>query len=54
VKAQQLNADRLLAGSGRFGQNGYLLYAYYMGEAAKLENSEKVSPCCQFIFAKFA
>ena len=42
VKAQQLNAYRLLAGFWKDSvQNGYLLYAYYMGEAAKLENSEK-------------
>jgi tetratricopeptide (TPR) repeat protein len=42
VKAQQLNADRQLA---RFWKDsvtdGFLLYAYYTGEAAKLENSEK-------------
>jgi tetratricopeptide (TPR) repeat protein len=42
VAAQQLNADRQL---GRFWKDsvadGYLLYAYYTGEAAKLENTEK-------------
>lgn len=42
VTAQQLNADRQLA---RFWKDsvtdGFLLYAYYTGEAAKLENSEK-------------
>jgi tetratricopeptide (TPR) repeat protein len=42
VAAQQLSADRQLA---RFWKdsvaNGFLLYAYYTGEAAKLENSEK-------------
>src|SRR6202012_4874730 len=42
VKAQQINADRRLA---RFWEDsvsdGFLLYAYYTGEAAKLENSEK-------------
>jgi tetratricopeptide (TPR) repeat protein len=42
VKTQQLNADRQLA---RFWKDsvtdGYLLYAYYTGAAAKLENSEK-------------
>ncbi|HET6254550.1 MAG TPA: tetratricopeptide repeat protein [Puia sp.] len=42
VAAQQLSADRQLA---RFWKDsvadGYLLYAYYTGEAAKLENREK-------------
>jgi tetratricopeptide (TPR) repeat protein len=42
VAAQQLNADRQLA---RFWKDsvadGFLLYAYYTGEAAKLENTEK-------------
>src|SRR5579863_6142011 len=42
VAAQQLNADRQLA---RFWKDsvtdGFLLYAYYTGEGAKLENSEK-------------
>jgi tetratricopeptide (TPR) repeat protein len=42
VAAQQLSADRQL---GRFWKDsvadGYLLYAYYTGEAAKLENTEK-------------
>jgi len=42
VKAQQLNADRLLADFWRdSAQNGFLLYAYYTGEASKLENREK-------------
>jgi tetratricopeptide (TPR) repeat protein len=42
VKAQQLNADRLLANFWKDSvQSGFLLYAYYTGEAAKLENSEK-------------
>src|SRR5579871_6895664 len=42
VQVQQANADRQLA---RFWKDsvadGYLLYAYYTGEAGKLENSEK-------------
>jgi thioredoxin-like negative regulator of GroEL len=42
VVAQQISADRQLA---RFWKDsvadGFLLYAYYTGEAAKLENSEK-------------
>src|ERR1700744_3535419 len=42
VKAQQLNADRLLANFWKDSvRSGFLLYAYYTGEAAKLENSEK-------------
>jgi tetratricopeptide (TPR) repeat protein len=42
VKAQQLNVDRLLADFWKDSvQSGFLLYAYYTGEAAKLENSEK-------------
>jgi len=42
VKVQQLNADRLLAEFWKDSvQSGFLLYAYYTGEAAKLENSEK-------------
>jgi tetratricopeptide (TPR) repeat protein len=42
VKAQQLNADRLLADFWKDSvQSGFLLYAYYTEEAAKLENSEK-------------
>jgi tetratricopeptide (TPR) repeat protein len=42
VKAQQLNTDRLLADFWKDSvQSGFLLYAYYTGEAAKLENSEK-------------
>jgi tetratricopeptide (TPR) repeat protein len=42
VKEQQINADRQLAAFWRDSvQDGYVLYAYYTGEAAKLENSEK-------------
>jgi len=42
VKMQQLNADRELAAFWRDSvQDGLVLYAYYAGEAAKLENSEK-------------
>jgi len=42
VKEQQINADRQLAAFWRDSvQDGYVLYAYYIGEAAKLENSEK-------------
>jgi len=42
VKAQQINADRQLAAFWKDSvQDGYLLYAHYSGEAAKLENSEK-------------
>jgi tetratricopeptide (TPR) repeat protein len=42
VKAQQINADRQLAAFWKDSvQDGYLLYAYYSGETAKLENSEK-------------
>jgi tetratricopeptide (TPR) repeat protein len=42
VKTQQLNADRELAAFWRDSvQDGFILYAYYTGEAAKLENSEK-------------
>jgi tetratricopeptide (TPR) repeat protein len=42
VKAQQLNAYRLLADFWKDSvQNGFLLYAYYTGAAAKLENREK-------------
>ena len=42
VKAQQLNAYHLLADFWKDSvQNGFLLYAYYTGEAAKLENREK-------------
>jgi tetratricopeptide (TPR) repeat protein len=42
VKAQQLYADRQLAGFWKDSvTDGFLLYAYYTGEAAKLENSEK-------------
>ena len=42
VKAQQINAYRQLAGFWKDSvQNGFLPYAYYTGEAAKLENSEK-------------
>ncbi len=42
VKAQQLNADRRLAQFWKDSvTDGFLLYAYYTGEAAKLENTEK-------------
>jgi len=42
VKEQQIKADRQLAAFWRDSvQDGYVLYAYYTGEAAKLENSEK-------------
>jgi tetratricopeptide (TPR) repeat protein len=42
VKTQQLNADRQLASFWKDSVNdGFLLYAYYNGEAAKLENTEK-------------
>jgi tetratricopeptide (TPR) repeat protein len=42
VRSQQLNANRQLAGFWRDSVgDGFLLYAYYTGEAAKLENSEK-------------
>src|SRR5580698_5743380 len=42
VKAQQLYADRQLAQFWKDSvTDGFLLYAYYTGEAAKLENSEK-------------
>jgi tetratricopeptide (TPR) repeat protein len=42
VKVQQLNADRQLAHFWKDSvTDGFLLYAYYIGEAAKLENTEK-------------
>jgi tetratricopeptide (TPR) repeat protein len=42
VNAQQIKADRQLAVFWKDSvQDGYLLYAHYSGEAAKLENSEK-------------
>ncbi len=42
VQAQQLNADRQLAAFWKDSvSDGFLLYAYYTGEAAKLEKSEK-------------
>jgi tetratricopeptide (TPR) repeat protein len=42
VKIQQLTADRQLAAFWRDSvQNGFLPFAYYTGEAAKLENTEK-------------
>jgi len=42
VQAQQLHAYRQLAGFWKDSvQEGFLLYAYYSGEAAKLEKSEK-------------
>jgi len=41
IKTQQLNAYRQLAGFWKDSvRDGILLYAYYSGEAAKLENSE--------------
>lgn len=42
VKNQQIEADRQLAVFWKdSAQNGFLAFAYYSGEAAKLENSEK-------------
>ena len=42
VRVQQLNATRQLANFWKDSvQDGFLLYAYYTGEAAKLENSQK-------------
>jgi hypothetical protein len=42
VKTQQLNASRQLAAFWRDSvQEGFLPFAYYTGQAAKLENSEK-------------
>jgi len=42
VKMQQINADRQLANFWKDSvADGFLLYAHYTGEAAKLENSEK-------------
>ena len=42
VQSQQLNVDRQLAEFWKDSvSDGFLLYAYYMGEAAKLEKSEK-------------
>ena len=42
VKNQQIQADHQLAAFWKDSvQNGFLAYAYYTGEAAKLENSEK-------------
>jgi tetratricopeptide (TPR) repeat protein len=42
VRAQQLSADRQLANFWKDSvADGFLLYAYYTGEAAKLENTEK-------------
>jgi tetratricopeptide (TPR) repeat protein len=42
VKNQQIEADRQLAAFWKDSvQNGFLPYAYYTAEAAKLENSEK-------------
>ena len=42
VKDQQIKADRQLADFWKDSvENGFLPYAYYTGEAAKLENSEK-------------
>ncbi len=42
VKDQQIEADRELASFWKDSvENGFLAYAYYTGEASKLENSEK-------------
>jgi tetratricopeptide (TPR) repeat protein len=42
VRDQQIAADRQLASFWKDSvENGFLAYAYYNGEAAKLENSEK-------------
>src|ERR1700761_8518344 len=42
VQAQQLKVDQQLAGFWKDSvSDGYILYAYYTGEAAKLEKSEK-------------
>lgn len=42
IKEQQIEADRQLAVFWKDSvENGFLPYAYYSGEAAKLENSEK-------------
>jgi tetratricopeptide (TPR) repeat protein len=42
VRDQQIAADRQLAAFWKDSvENGFLAYAYYTGEAAKLENSEK-------------
>ena len=42
IKDQQLEADHQLATFWKDSvENGFLAYAYYTGEAAKLENSEK-------------
>jgi tetratricopeptide (TPR) repeat protein len=42
VKVQQISADRQLANFWKDSvADGFLLYAHYTGEAAKLENSEK-------------
>jgi tetratricopeptide (TPR) repeat protein len=42
VKNQQIAADRQLASFWKdSAENGFLAYAYYTAEAAKLENSEK-------------
>ena len=42
VQSQQLNVDRRLADFWKDSVNdGFILYAYYTGEAAKLEKSEK-------------
>jgi tetratricopeptide (TPR) repeat protein len=42
IKNQQIDADRALAVFWKDSvQNGFLPYAYYTSEAAKLENSEK-------------
>jgi tetratricopeptide (TPR) repeat protein len=42
IKNQQISADRQLAEFWKdSAENGFLAYAYYTSEAAKLENSEK-------------
>jgi tetratricopeptide (TPR) repeat protein len=42
IQVQQIEADRQLATFWRDSvENGFLAYAYYTGEASKLENSEK-------------
>ncbi len=41
VKAQQIQVYKQLAGFWKDSANAFLPYAWYMGEAAKLENSEK-------------
>ncbi|HTI09613.1 MAG TPA: hypothetical protein VL832_13680, partial [Puia sp.] len=53
VKTQQINAYRQLAGFWKDSvREGFLPYAYYMGEAAKLENSEKSLTFAAKLFLK--